>query len=622
MSSHRKLAAILSADVAGYSRLMSENERATVDALNSSRQIIRERIQRHDGRVVDSPGDALLAEFPSALEAVECAAEIQHDLEKRNADVSERRKMVFRIGINLGDVIEEDGALYGDGVNIAARMETLCEPGGVCISGTVFDQIEGKLPLNFAFIGEQQVKNIAKPIRAYRLTTSPGDSGRSSKPSSHKRTTIATAVAVLLVVAAGVIWKAYFAERGALSLSTQAPRLELPDRPSIAVLPFANMSGDPKQDYFADGITEDIITALAKIERLLVIARNSTALYKGKAVDVRQVSRDLGVRHVLEGSVQKQGDRVRVTAQLIDATTGAHLWAEHYDRPLKEIFSVQDEITRKIIAGLDVQMLEGEQARVWRRSTRNVEAYEYFMRGREEIMRFTKEDFALAEGDLQKAIDLDPNFALAYTQLTSVPLLYVILGVSDNPAKDIERAFELQRRGVALDPSQGYSNVQLGRIYMQIGQLDKALEYGKQAVALEPNGATTNAIYGHMLEAAGRCEEALVYVNKALRLSPSPETWIPWLQGNCLRQLGHYDEAIAAQQRAIALAPKYLWPHVFLVEAYEAAGADEQARVEVREVLKLDPNFSVDRFFKIFVWYRDPSFLKSYAENLRKAGLK
>ena len=524
-----------------------------------------------------------------------------------------------------GDVIEENGAIYGDGVNIAARLESLSVAGGICISGTVFDQIDGKLPLEFEFIGEQSVKNIAKPVRAYRmLAKAEGVARHTASPRGAKRKAV-LAIAVLVVLGGGAaaFWKFH---SGPASSAGQVPAkqaaLDLPDRPSIAVLPFANLSGDPKQEYFADGVTEDIITALAKIERLLVIARNSTSQYKGKAVDVRQVSRDLGVRHVLEGSVQKKGDRLRVTAQLIDATSGTHLWAERYDRSSKDIFAVQDEIIRKIIAGLDVQMLEGEQARVWRKTTDNVEAYEYFMRGREQILKFTKEDLALAQVNLEKAIQLDPNFALAYTQLTSVPLLSLIWGVSENPAQDVERAFALQRKAVELDGSQGYSVVQLGRIYMQIGQLDEALEYGKRAVALEPNGATTLAIYGHMLEAAGRCEEALIYVNKALRLAPVPEGWIPWLQGSCLRQLGRYEEAIAAQQRAIAIAPKLIWFHVFLVDAYVAAGKEELAKAKAQEILRMDPSFSVDAFLKIFVWYRDPSILKSYAANLRKAGLK
>ncbi len=622
MPSHRKLAAILSADVAGYSRLMGNDERATVETLNAYRQVIRERVERHHGRVVDSPGDALLAEFPSAMEAVECADETQRELAKRNAQLAEHRRMIFRFGINVGDVIEENGILYGDGVNIAARLESLCTPGGLCISGTVFDQIEGKLSLAFEFLGEQPVKNITKPVRAYRVAEKPEPVAQ-HPAFGHRKALLAIAVLVAIGGASAVFWR--LQSSPAPSLPGQVLRkqavLDHPDRPSIAVLPFANLSGDPKQEYFADGITEDIITALSKMERLLVIARNSAFQYKGKAVDVRQVSRDLGVHHVLEGSVRRQGSLVRVTAQLIDATTGAHLWSESYDRPAKDIFAVQDEITHRIVDALNVQVIEGEQARVWRKTTRNMEAYDYFLRGREQILRYTPETLALAQANLETAIRLDPNFALAYTQLGYVPLMSSILGVSDDPERDQRRALALGRKAVELDDSQGYSVVLLGRVYMQVGQLDKALEYGKRAVALEPNGATTLAIYAHMLEAAGRCEEALMYFNKSLRLAPLPEAWIPWVQGLCLRKLGHYEEAIAAQQHAIALAPSFIWWHVFLVDAYVAAGKEEPARTKAREILQIDPSFSVDAFLKLFHWYRDPGILKSYAANLRRAGL-
>ena len=626
MSIKRKLAAILSADVAGYSRLMADDEAATLQSLNDSRALFRKRIEAHGGRLIDTAGDSILAEFPSAVEAVDCAVEIQHELAKRNSQLAEHRRMQFRIGINLGDVMEqEDGTVYGDGVNVAARLQALAEPGGICISGTAFDQVDGKLPLAFKSIGEQSVKNIAKPVRAYRMLAKGGSVNRHAVSLTAQRKAVLTlAVLVVLGGGAAAFWKFHSSPAPSSSdqVSAKQAVLDLPDRPSIAVLPFANLSGDPKQEYFADGITEDIITALSKIQRLLVIARNSTFQYKGKAVDVRQVSRDLGVRHVLEGSVRKEGSLVRVTAQLIDATTGTHVWSERYDRPLRDIFAVQDDITHRIVDALSVEMVEGEQARAWRKTTRNVEAYEYFMRGREQILRFTKEDLTLADANLRKAIQLDPNFALAYAQLGSVPLLYLILGVSDDPERDAKRAFALERKAVALDNSQGYSVILLGRIYMQVGELDKALEFGKEAVALEPNGATTLAIYAHMLEAAGRCEEALVYFNKALRLALVPEAWIPWVQGLCLRKLGRYEEAIAAQQRAIALAPKLIWYHVFLVDAYVAAGMEGQATTKAREILQMDPSFSVDAFLKPFHWYRDPSILKSYAANLRKAGLK
>jgi len=624
----RKLAAILSADVVGYSKLMADNEAATVNTLKQYRDAVERVINQHDGRIVNAPGDNMLAEFPSAVEAVQAAVEIQRNIEGRNAELQEDRRMHFRIGLNLGDVIaEEDGTIYGDGVNIAARMEALAEEGGICISGTIHDAVEGKLDFGFDFLGERQVKNIEKPVRVYRVRG--GAASLRQKPgsrASRRWRTLGVLATVVVMVGAIAVWFSTRTPESSETVvaSTSEKRnsvLVPPIGPSIAVLPFVNQSGDPEQEYFSDGLTEDIITALSKVQRLLVIARTSSFQYKGEAVDVRQVGRDLSVRHVLEGSVRKEGNRVRVTAQLINASNGAHVWSERYDRSLNDIFAVQDEITSRIMAALDVQMVEGEQARVWRRSTNNVEAYEHFLRGREHVLKFTKEDFALAEIELKRAIELDSNFALAYTQLVSVPLVSVIFGVSDNPAKDIERAFMLQRKAVELDDSQGYSVVQLGRIYMQVGQLDKALELGKRAVALEPNGATTIAVYAHMLEAAGRQKESLAMLNKAYRLAPIPEAWMPWLEGNCLRQLGRYDEAIAAYERSIALAPKFLWPHVFLVDAYVSAGRMDEAKAKAREVVQFAPSFSVDRFLGLFVWYRDPSFLKDYAENLRISGL-
>jgi len=590
--------------------------------INDARDIFCKRIEAHGGRLIDTAGDSILAEFPSAVEAVDCAVEIQHELAKRNHQLAEHRRMQFRIGINLGDVIvQEDETIYGDGVNVAARLQSLAEVGGICISGTAFDQVEGKLALDFKFAGEQHVKNIPKLVRAYRVAEKPGLVAQ-HPAFGHRKAVLAIAVLVAIGGASAVFWR--LQSSPAPSLPGQVLRkqvvLDLPNSPSIAVLPFANLSGDAKQEYFADGITEDIITTLSKM-RLLVIARNSTFQYKGKAVDIRQVGRDLGVRHVLEGSVRREGSFVRVTAQLVDATTGAHLWSERYDRPLKDVFAVQDEITHRIVDALNVQVIEGEQARVWRKTTRNTEAYEYFLRGREQILRYTPETLVLAQANLETAVRLDPNFALAYTELGFVPLMSSILGVSDDPERDQQRALALGRKAVELDDSQGYSVVLLGRVYMQVGQLDKALEYGKKAVALEPNGSTTLAIYAHMLEAAGRCEEALMYFNKSLRLAPLPEAWIPWAQGLCLRKLGHYEEAIAAQQRAIALAPGLIWWHVFLVDAYVAAGEEERARTKAREILQIDPSFSVDAFLKLFHWYRDPSILKSYATNLRKAGL-
>jgi len=373
----RKLTAILSADVKGYSRLMGEDEEATVRTITAHRKVITSVIEKYRGRVVDSPGDNILAEFVSVVDAAQSAVEIQEVIRAKNAELPEERQMEFRIGINLGDVIQEGERIYGDGVNIAARVEGLADPGGICISGSAYEQIENKLALGYDYIGEHTVKNIVKPIRVYRVPTGPE---AIQKVSEEKRPTpgwqrAALAVVIaLLVVAGGVaIWKS---SRPTTTPPMEAASVEkmafpLPDKPSIAVLPFVNMSGDPKQEYLSDGISEEIISALSSVPKLFVIARNSTFTYKGKPVKVQQVSEELGVRYVLEGSVKKSGDKIRITAQLVDALNGHHLWAKRYDRNLDDIFAVQDEITKKIITAMQVKLTEGEQARAAARGTDN-----------------------------------------------------------------------------------------------------------------------------------------------------------------------------------------------------------------------------------------------------------
>ena len=377
----RKLTAVFSADVAGYSRLMADDEAATVKTLATYREVMASLIKQHRGRVVDSPGDNVLAEFASVVDAVQCAVAVQKEFQSRNAALPENRRMEFRIGINLGDVIEEEDRIYGDGVNIAARLEALAEPGGICVSKTSFDHIETKLPLGYEYLGEQEVKNIPKPVGTYKVVMEPRVTVAGEKekarvvPFWHRKSILAGGVAFIIVVIAALIWNFYFRPPPIEPASVDRMAFPLPDKPSIAVLPFVNMSEDPKQEYFSDGLTEEIISALSKVPKVFVIARNSTFTYKNKPVKVQKVSEELGVRYVLEGSVRKAEDRVRITAQLIDAITGHHVWSERYDRDLKDIFSLQDEITMKIINSLQVELTEGEQARLWGKGTTNLEAY-------------------------------------------------------------------------------------------------------------------------------------------------------------------------------------------------------------------------------------------------------
>jgi TolB-like protein/class 3 adenylate cyclase len=423
----RKLTAILSADVKGYSRLMGEDEEATIRTLTTYRALISSLIQQHRGRVVDSPGDNLLAEFASAVDGVRCAVEIQRELRVRNIELSAQRRMEFRIGINVGDVIVEGEKIYGDGVNIAARLEGLAEAGGICISGMVYDQVKSKLSLSYGDLGEQAVKNIAEPVRTFRVQIEPD---ATAPTVSEKKESSA----------AGVV------------SFTRGPALALPEEPSVAVLPFTNLSGDPEQGYFSDGLTEDLITDLSRLSGLFVIARHSVFTYKGKAVKIEEAGRELGARYVLEGSVRKAGDRVRITAQLVDATTGHHLWAERYDRELKDIFALQDEITEKIVAALAVKLTAGEQKRIGRQYTDNLEAYDYYLRGLEYYFRYTKETNAQARQMFERALELDPNFAAAYAYLGWTSFMEWGMQWSQD-LRSLKQAFALAQEAIALDES-------------------------------------------------------------------------------------------------------------------------------------------------------------------------
>ena len=435
----RKLSAILSADVQGYSRLMGDDVQATVETITAYRTIMTDLIQGHHGRVVDAKGDNVLAEFSSVVDAIQAAVEIQKQLKLKNAGLPENRRMAFRIGVNLGDVIEKGDTIYGDGANIAARLESLAEGGGICISGTAFDQVGKKLPLGYKFLGEQTVKNIEKPIRTYKVLLEPKAAGKVI--GEHRRlktwhwTAIFGLIVLLVVVGSLTFWEFYVRP-------DVAPA-------SIAVLPFDNMSKDPDQDYFSDGITEEIITGLAKIPDLFVIARNSTFTYKGTPVKIQQVAEDLGVQYVLEGSVRKSGDRIRITAQLIDAINGKHLWAEKYDRPLNNIFEVQDEITFKILESLHIKITGDDVTRGCSRGTKNVEAYLKVLQALDSIYRQNIEGNAMCRKLSEEAVAIDPTYATAYAMIAWAHMLDVAYGGGKSPKESLEKAFQLIQKSLS-----------------------------------------------------------------------------------------------------------------------------------------------------------------------------
>ena len=623
----RKLTAILSADVKGYSRLMGADEEGTLRTLTAYREIMATFIQQHQGRVVNAPGDALLAEFESVVDAVKSAVEIQQELAKRNAGLPTDRRMEYRIGINLGDIMVEGEAIYGDGINIAARMESLADGGGICISGTVYDHIENKLPLAYDYLGEQTVKNIAKPVRVYKVLTEPGAIVRVAgekkvKPRRWQRTALIVVAILILVAAAFTIWKFYIRPTAPLEVaSKEKMAFPLPDKPSIAVLPFMNMSGDSELEHFSDGITEEIITALSKTPKLFVIARNSTFTYKGKPVRVKQVAEDLGVRYVLEGSVRKATDRLRITAQLIDALTGHHLWAERYDREPKDIFALQDEITLKILNSLHVKLSGGEQDRVYGKGTNNLEAYIKVLQGRDYFWRLNRESNILAKKLFEEAIDLDPKYPAPYWLLGMTHIMDTWFDWGQSKEDSLLRAMELAQKTISLDDLDSNAHGLLGAAYRMKGDHDKAIAEGKRAVELDPNSADAHVWLGIALNYADRAEEAIPLFEKAIRLNPFAHTWYFLHLGHSYRFLGRYDEAIAIYQKAIQLSPKNLVAHLGLTSAYSLSGRDKEASAHATEILRISPEFSLDRFAEKLP-FKNQAEKERYINALRKAGLK
>jgi adenylate cyclase len=575
----RKLSAILSADVVGYSRLMGEDELATVRTLEAHREIVAEVIRNFSGRVVDAPGDNILAEFVSVVDAVECAVEIQRELKVANTELPENRRMEFRIGINLGDVIAEAERIYGDGVNVTARIEGLAEAGGICISGTAFDHVEAKLGLEFEYLGEKSVKNIKKPVRVYRVKM-----------------------------------------EGGVSDVEMRRELPLPDKPSIAVLPFINMSGDPEQDYFSDGITEEIITALSKTPKLFVIARNSTFTYKGKPVKVQLVGHELGVKYVLEGSVRKAENKVRITAQLVDAQTGHHVWADRYDRELKEIFALQDEITLKILIAMQVKLTEGDQARLYGKGTDSLEAYLKLLQGRQYIENLNRENNAMAQQVLGEAIALDPGYGEAHTYLAVTHVLDTVLGLSKSPGNSLANAIALAQKAIALDDSEANPHSILGLLLAMKGDYEKSVTEGERAVELNPNSADAHARLAISLYSSGRREEAIASFKQAICLNPIPPVYYLFHMSLAYAMAERYEEALAVSEKAVNREPENVLARIFLAGNYGLAGRAEEARVEAAEVIRISPKFSLEYASK--TWPFKQTDKKRFLEALRKAGLK
>jgi adenylate cyclase len=611
----RKLAAILSADAQGYSRLMGDDEAATVHTITEYREVIASTVARHGGRVVDTPGDNVLAEFPSVVDTVRCAVEIQRQLQSRNAALPAARRMQFRIGINLGDVIVETGRLYGDGVNIAARLEGLAEGGGICLSGTAYDQVEGKLPFGYDFLGEHTVKNITRPVRVYRLRldASPRLPGRQR---GGRRLVLGSvgAIVVLVLLGAGA-WAGW----RWLKTPTSAGRPALPDKPSVAVLPFTNLSRDPSQEYFNDGITEDLITGLSKLSGLFVIARNSVFTYKGKAVKISDVARDLGVRYVLEGGVQRSGSRVRITAQLVDAMTGYHIWAERYDREVRDIFTLQDEVTQQIVRALAVKLTEGEQGRIARVRT-SPEVYDLVLRGSVERRRTTREANAESRRLYAKALDLDPTYAQAYMGLSWAHLQsWQLLWTTDRDT--LERAQELAERAIVLDDTLAAGHSLLGQIYLWKKDHDRAIAQAERAVALAPNDADGYETLAEVLAWAGRPEESIKFIRQAMRLNPHYPFFYLWTLGHASYLARRTDDAVGAFSKAVQQNPNFLPAHAYLAVLFVEAGREREAREKWERLNRLSPKASLASLQERLP-YRRAADLDRFLTAAHKAGMR
>jgi adenylate cyclase len=594
----RKLTAILCADVHGYSRLMGENEEATVGTLSAYRKIIDDLIEQHHGRFVNSAGDSVLAEFPSVVNAVECAVEIQTNLMVENAGLPPERRMEFRIGVNLGDVVVDGDQIYGDGVNVAARLESLAQPGGINVSGSVHEQIGSRLPLSYEDLGEQQVKNIAKSVRVFRVLSEAGTPSPRKAQRVQKKYVRRGALSLggLAVIAAAMVLIQHVSLKpphtSASIPPVQSPALTLPDKPSIVVLPFTNLSGDHEQEYFSDGITDDLITDLSRLPGLFVIARTSSFTYRGKPAKLQEVGKELGVRYVLQGSVRKARGQVRITVQLADASTGAELWAERYNRPLRDVFALQDEIVRKIVTTLNLQINLAQKGIIIPRSTQNLEAYDDLLRGVEYGSSLTMDGNRKAREMTEKAIELDPKYAMAYAELGWVYWLGRVLQFSPDP-NSLERASQMEQKAIALDDSVSWAHSVLAAVEVQEGKYDQALIEARRGIALDPNSAAGYLWLAEVLNEIGRPADALVATDNGVRLDPRNAETYALERGCAYTRLERWTEAIPALKSFLGRYPDVLWANVWLAEDYYGVGDEHAAGAEAAEVertIALDPN--------------------------------
>jgi TolB-like protein len=615
----------------GYSRLMQEDEASTIATLAESKELMADLIQQYRGRVVDAPGDNLLAEFGSVVDATECAVKIQKELNAKNARLPDDRKMPFRIGVNLGDVVEEADRIYGDGVNIAARLEGLAEPGGICISRTAYDHVKNKLEFGYEYLGEHSIKNIAEPVRVYRVLMEPEAAGKviGEKRFIGKisRRAAVTAIAILAIVAGGLIgWNLYLHQSKKIEpASIDQMAFPLPDKPSIAVLPFDNISGDPKQEYFSDGMTDDLITDLSKISGLFVIARNSTFAYKGKPIKIRQVAEELSVRYILEGSVRRVADRIRINAQLIDATTGGHLWAERYDGNLGDVFSLQDNITRKIVFALAIKLTQNEEAEVARKDTIEIPAYDAFLQGWAHYVRHTPDDFARAIQYFEKAVELDPNYGRAYAALAATywesfyRFWHESLNVEWHETR--LRAEEYIQLAMKKDPTPLAHGVTSKMLIAQ-HKYDEALAETERALALDPNDAGSFIAMAYALIYFGKPKEAVDYIERAMRIDPEYPAYYLFVLGLAHFGMEQLEKAASLFEEALERNPENYVTLIPLAATYAHLNRKKEATDIIERLDEFMPIVTLALIEECPLWqYKNYNDRDRLMSGLEKAGM-
>ncbi len=578
----RRLAAILAADVVGYTRLMGLDEAGTLQRLTALRQQhLEPLVAEHHGRIFKLIGDGLLVEFASVVDALACAQAWQERVASHEAAVDEGRRLTFRIGVNLGDVIVEGDDVYGDGVNIAARIESLAEPGRVYLSSDAYRHAKGKLDVSFDDIGEHDLKNVAEPVLVYRISAMPTD---------------------------------------AAPVSAGSAVLPLPDKPSIAVLPFTNMSGDTEQEYFSDGITEDIITELSRLGDLFVIARNSSFSYKGKSLKAQEIGRDLGVAHLVEGSVRKAGNRVRVTAQLVEAATSNQVWAERYDRELDDIFAVQDEVTERIIEALQSRLQGKADVRPERQTPQSIEAYDCVLRAIEYSQRVTQEANADVRKLCERAIALDPDYAEAHARLANTYVQEWNQGWNQRQEDTLDRAEAISLQAIELNSGLAFAHALLEHLYLWKKEHDKAIAAGERALELDPNNSDSLAIHAMTLGWAGRAADALPVMKKAMRLNPHHPHWYHFVYALALFEVQELDDALASLHRGVARSPDFMPNHFYLAVAYADLERDAEAKAEAAELMRINPAMTLQSAHRLLP-YRDQNRLEHCLRGLRRAGL-